>query len=50
MVNAAVLDTLPQSILVGIDVPGLLEMLQTRRSTEEEKEEPLEKALVVMTT
>ena len=49
LVNAAVLDTLPQSILVGTDVLGLLEMLQTS-STEEEKEEPLEKALVVMTT
>ena len=48
LVNAAVSDTLPQSVLVGTDVPGLLEMLQTRSSTEE-KEEPLEKALVVMT-
>ena len=47
-VNAAVSDTFPQSVLVGTDVPGLLEMLQTRSSTEE-KEEPLEKALVVMT-
>ena len=35
LVNAAVLDTLPQSVLVGTDVPGLLEMLQTRSSTEE---------------
>ena len=48
LVNAAVSDTLTQSVLVGTDVPGLLEMLQTRSSTEE-KEEPLENALVVMT-
>ena len=37
LVNAAVSDTLPQSVLVGIDIPGLLEMLQTRNGTEEEK-------------
>ena len=49
LVNAAVSDTLPQSVLVGTEIPGLLEMLQTRSSTKEEKEEPLEKALVVMT-
>ena len=48
LVNTAVSDTLPQSVLVRTDVPGLLEMLQIRSSTEE-KEEPLEKALVVMT-
>ena len=48
LVNAAVSDTLPQSVLIKTDVPGLLEMLQTRSSIEE-KEEPLEKALVVMT-
>ena len=48
LVNATVSDTLPQSVLVGTDVPGLLEMLQTRSSTEEEKEEPLEKASVVL--
>ena len=30
LVNAAVLDTLPQSVLVGEDILGLLEMLQTR--------------------
>ena len=49
LVNTVVSDTLPLSVLVLTDVPGLLEMLQTRSSTEEEKEEPLEKALVVMT-
>ena len=49
LVNTAVSDTLPQSVLVGTEIPGLLEMLQTRSSTEEEKEEPLENALVVMT-
>ena len=27
LVNAAVLDTLPRSVLVGTDVPGMLEML-----------------------
>ena len=48
MVNAALPGTLPQSILVGTDIPGLLEILQTS-SIEEEKEEPLEKAMVVMT-
>ena len=48
LINAAVLDTLPQSVLVGTDVPGLLKMLQSRSGTEE-KAEPLEKALVVMT-
>ena len=46
LVNSAVSDTLPQSVLVGTDVLGLLEMLQTSGT---EKEEPLEKALVVMT-
>ena len=30
LVNAAVSDTLPQSVLVGTDVPGMLEMLQMR--------------------
>ena len=49
LVHAAVLDTLPQSVLAGDATLGLLEMLQTRSSTEKEKEEPLEKALVVMT-
>ena len=49
LVNAAVLYTLPQSVLVGTDIPGLLGMLQTESNTEEEYEEPLEKALVVMT-
>ena len=49
LVNAAVSDTLPQSVLVGTDIPGMLEMLQTRNGTEEEKAKPLEKALVVMT-
>ena len=49
LVNAAVSDTLPQSVLVGTDVPGFLKMLQTRSGTEEEKAEPLEKALVVIT-
>ena len=44
LVDAAVSDTLPQSALVGTDVPGLLEMLQGSST-----EEPLEKALVVMT-
>ena len=44
LVDAAVSDTLPQSALVGIDVPGLLEMLQGSGT-----KEPLEKALVVMT-
>ena len=48
LVNAAVSDTLPQSVLVGTDVPGMLEMLQMRQSTEE-GEEPLQKALAVMT-
>ena len=47
-VNAAVSDTLPQSVLVVTDIPGLLEMLQTKNGTEE-KVEPSEKALVVMT-
>ena len=45
----AVLDILPQSVLVGTDIPRLLEMLQTKSSTEEEKVEPLEKTLVVKT-
>ena len=49
LVNAAALDSLPQSVLVGTDVLGLLEMLQARSGTEVEKAEPLEKALVVMT-
>ena len=44
LVDAAVSDTLPRSALVGTDVPGLLEMLQGSST-----EEPLEKALVVMT-
>ena len=48
LVNAAVSDTLPQSVLVGTDVPGMLEMLQMRKSTEEQ-EEPFQKALAVMT-
>ena len=43
LVDVAVSDTLPQSALVGTDVPGLLEMLQGSGT-----EEPLEKALVVM--
>ena len=30
LVNAAVLDTLPQSVLVGADVPGMLEMVQRK--------------------
>ena len=48
LVNEAVSDTLPQSVLVGTDVPGMLEMLQMRQSTEE-GEEPLQKALAVVT-
>ena len=49
LVNTAVLDTFPQSVLVGTDVPGLLELLLTKSGTEEKNEEPLKKALVVMT-
>ena len=48
LANAAVSDTPPQSVLVGTDVPGMLEMLQMRQSIEE-WEEPLQKALAVMT-
>ena len=48
LVNAAVSDTLPQSVLVGTDVPGMLEMLQMRQSTKEGKK-LLQKALAVMT-
>ena len=48
LVNAAVSDTLPQSVLVGTDVPGMLEMLQMKQSTEE-GEELLQKALAVVT-
>ena len=48
LVNAAVSDTLLQSVLVGTDVPGMLEMLQMRQSTEE-REELLQKALAVVT-
>ena len=44
LVDAAVSGTFPQSALIGTDVPGLLEMLQGSGT-----EEPLEKALVVMT-
>ena len=40
LVNIAVSDTLPQSTLVGADLLGLLDMLQTRSGTEEEKAEP----------
>ena len=46
LVRAAVLDTLPQSALVGTDVPGMLETLQ--RATDLE-EEPIQNVLVVMT-
>ena len=45
----AILDILPQSVLVGTDIPRLLEMLQTKSSTKEEKVEPLGKALMVKT-
>lgn len=37
--KCVVSDTLPQSVLVGIDVPRLLETLQTRSTTEFEEEE-----------
>ena len=43
--SAAVSDTLQQSTLVGTDLPGLLEMLQTRNGTEEEKAEPWDRTL-----
>ena len=48
LVNVAVSDTLPQSVLVGIDIPGMLEMLQMKQNTDE-TEKPLQKALAVMT-
>ena len=48
LVNAAVSDSLPQSVLVETDVPGMLETLQMRQSTEEGKK-LLQKALAVMT-
>lgn len=35
LVRAAVSDTLPQSVLVATDVPGILEMLQRKESMEE---------------
>ena len=43
-VKAAVLDTLPQSTLVGTDVPGILKMLKW---TESMKKQTLEEALMV---
>ena len=46
LVKAAVSDILPQSALVGTDVPGMLEMLQGAAELEEH---PIESALVVMT-
>ena len=46
LINAAVSDTLPQSVLVGTDVPGMLEMLQMKQNTDG-REEPLQKALAV---
>ena len=46
LVRAAVSDILPQSALVGTDVPGMLEMLQGAANLEEH---PIESALVVMT-
>ena len=46
LVRAAVSDTLPQSDLVGTDVPGILEMVQGAADLEKD---PIESALVVMT-
>ena len=46
LVRVAVSETLPQSALVGTDVPGMLEMLQGAADLEED---PIESGLVVMT-
>ena len=46
-INSAVSDTLPQSVLVGTDIPVLLEILQIKCTGE--GEEPLEKVFVEMT-
>ena len=47
LVRAAVSDTLPQSVLIGTDVPEMLEML--RRKENMGVEQPSERALVVVT-
>ena len=43
LVNTGVSDTFPQSVLVGTDIPGLLEMLPTKSGTEDKNEEPWRK-------